>query len=546
MLKYLLVAVSLLVSSFGVCHAADFSLQKGMTRSESARVFSDNENYAVIVGINQYDHIGHLNYAVEDARRLAAFFESQGYQVELLTDYAASRKRILQRLQTVAEIVANPGGESGNVVFAFSGHGFRNNKTNYLATPETDPDSLATTALALTDVSHILEQAQVRQRVLFIDACRNDPGRSIANDNSSFVSDDDAEGLAILYSTRAEKKSWEDTTLQQGVFSYYLVKGLQGEAVAKDGLVTFDNLHRYVSKKVKKHVLNRFKKVQIPYIGGERTGEFVLAKINSIDNTTQPATQPSLIPPPSKIRSGVIASQNKTSLEPEMVALAGGTFTMGSGSGGKSAKPAHEVTVTPFWIATTEVTFAQFDEFSRLNNLALATDQGWGRNNRPVINISWQEVQKYVHWLKQQTGKSYRLPSEAEWEFAARANTSTDYYWGSRSELKKANCRSCNANDPKSTLPVKSFPPNPWSLYDMLGNVWEWTADHYHGNYQQAPADSRARTDGKADSRVVRGGSWYNRPNQLKVHTREKDLYYNKGDSIGFRLARDLTKEEKF
>lgn len=249
-----------------------------LVRSQSNALFSQNENYAVIVGVDKYDLATPLNYAVADARRLAEFFRGQGYEVDLLIDSDATPTRILRTLETAARAATNDNTvEQGNLVFAFSGHGFRQEGENYLATPETNPIAIRETSLALSAVQKVLSESRVRQRVLFIDACRNDPSKGSGYDNGTFVDDSDAQGEAILYSTRSGTLSWEDNKLGHGVFTHYLVEGLEGAAAGSDGLVSFRDLEGYVIDRVKKHVKRRFRKLQIPYIGGERTGEFVVA-----------------------------------------------------------------------------------------------------------------------------------------------------------------------------------------------------------------------------------------------------------------------------
>ncbi len=126
-------------------------------------------------------------------------------------------------------------------------------------------------------------------------------------------------------------------------------------------------------------------------------------------------------------------------------------------------------------MSQTEITFAQYDVYAQQTDVDKPEDRGWGRENQPVINISWNNAQGYTQWLTQQTGYQCRLPSEAEWEYAARAGTTTAYFWGDEVGSNNANCRGCGSQwDNKQTAPVASFTANPWGLYDMHGNAWEW------------------------------------------------------------------------
>ena len=164
------------------------------------------------------------------------------------------------------------------------------------------------------------------------------------------------------------------------------------------------------------------------------------------------------------------------------------------------------------------------------------SDQGWGKGTRPVINVSWNDAQEYVSWLNWKVkGKHYRLLSEAEWEYAARAATQTRYYWDNRIGRNQANCDGCGSQwDKKQTAPVGSFPANGFGLYDMAGNVWQWTQDCWNANYHNAPSDGSAW---KCSYRVLRGGSWYNNPQDLRAARRNLNSPVLQGNFFGFRVA---------
>ena len=186
---------------------------------------------------------------------------------------------------------------------------------------------------------------------------------------------------------------------------------------------------------------------------------------------------------------------------------------------GRSADegPQHPVKITyPFEIGRYEVTFAQYDAFAKDTQHQLPDDRGWGRGDRPVINVTWHDAQAYVKWLSDKTGKKYRLPTEAEWEYVARAGTATAYWWGDRIGKANAACDGCGSQwDGKKTTLVGSFKPNAFGVYDTAGNVWEWTQDCWYGDYTRAPTDGSAwleQNGGDCSRRVVRGGSWSSYP----------------------------------
>ncbi len=167
---------------------------------------------------------------------------------------------------------------------------------------------------------------------------------------------------------------------------------------------------------------------------------------------------------------------------------------------------------------------------------------GWGRGRRPVINVSWNDAKQYVRWLSRKTGKSYRLPSEAEWEYAARAGTRTRYWWGDAIGSDNAICARCGSRwDNKRTVPVGSFRPNRFGLYDVHGNVWEWVEDCSHKSYAGAPTNGRPwTTGGNCRKRILRGGSWGEAPGHLRSALRIRSGTGVRVNSGGFRVARTL------
>ena len=158
----------------------------------------------------------------------------------------------------------------------------------------------------------------------------------------------------------------------------------------------------------------------------------------------------------------------------------------------------------PLAVAKFELTFAEWDACYAVGGCPKAADSGMGRGSNPVINVSWIDAGQYVAWLSLMTGKSYRLLSEAEYEYASRGGTHTAYYWGDQIGANNANCADCrSAWDNKRIAPVGKFAPNPFGLYDMSGNIWEWVADCYHENYIGAPADGSAWMTGNCGRHMI-------------------------------------------
>jgi len=232
---------------------------------------------------------------------------------------------------------------------------------------------------------------------------------------------------------------------------------------------------------------------------------------------------------------------------PEMVVVPAGSFLMGSPEDeeGRSYEegPQHMVTIArPFAVGKYAVTFDEWDAFVAASGTAhKPKDQTWGRGRRPVINVSWDDAQQYVAWLFKKTGKTYRLLSEAEWEYVARAGRTTRYPWGNDPGNNRANFVASGSKwSDEQTAPVGSFEPNAFGLHDMIGNVWEWVQDCWNESYAGAPSDGSAWESGDRGLRVLRGGSWDDRPEYARVATRLRNKADIRNDLNGFRVARTL------
>jgi formylglycine-generating enzyme required for sulfatase activity len=231
---------------------------------------------------------------------------------------------------------------------------------------------------------------------------------------------------------------------------------------------------------------------------------------------------------------------------PTMVVLPAGKFTMGSPDNEKdrsdSEGPQHEVVIAkPFAVSKTEVTFAEWDACAVAGGCPKASDSTWGRGDRPVINVSWDDAKQYADWLSKMTGKKYRLLTEAEWEYAARAGSQTRFSFGD-DEAQLEQYAWYIRNSEKRTQPVGDKIANAFRLHDMHGNVYEWVEDFWHDSYRGAPTDGSAWTkDGNESQRVVRGGSWGNSPRLLRAAYRSSDSPDIRDNDRGFRLARTLS-----
>ncbi len=228
---------------------------------------------------------------------------------------------------------------------------------------------------------------------------------------------------------------------------------------------------------------------------------------------------------------------------PEMVVIPAGQFEMGDiwGDGYEDEKPAHAVHIhNPFALGRYPVTFDQYDLFAKNTGRDLTEDQGWGRGQRPVINVSWEDSVAYAEWLSQQTGKRYRLPSEAEWEYAARSGGKEEKWAGTSVEKNLGDYAWYWENSGEKTHPVGEKKPNGLGLYDMSGNVWEWVQDWWNEGYVGVPDDGSAWTSGDGGLRVIRGGAWHYGPGSVRSADRFGSTPGLRYGSVGFRLAQDL------
>lgn len=250
-------------------------------------------------------------------------------------------------------------------------------------------------------------------------------------------------------------------------------------------------------------------------------------------------SQIAAVPPPQPLNK---PAEFGTSLRdcqgcPELVRLPGGSFRMGS-SEDPSEAPAHQVRVAPFALGRYPVTVGEWNQCVAASACAPPLE---GDSTAPARNLSWQDARQYVAWLSKSTGQQYRLPSEAEWEYAARAGTSSRYWWGDKVVPKMANCKGCSVPyDSRQPARVGSFPANPLGLHDLVGGIAQWVEDCWHPNYQGAPVDGSAWTEPSCRENVLRGGSWRNDASYARSASR---AYYDSGvryPAHGFRVARSL------
>jgi formylglycine-generating enzyme required for sulfatase activity len=490
--------------------------------------FERQPKIAVLAGVGVYparSGLSRLRYPAHDVELLEGELTKQGYRIVALKDQEATRGSVEQALKDAAELVDQG---RGTVLFFFSGHGFADKGENYLATFEATSGDLADSGLSVKKVEGLLKATGAPRQVMFIDACRNEPGKSVGA--RSFERFQASAGLRELLSTKEGRISYEDDQLGSGVFTHFLVQGLQGGAAGQDGLITFRDLAEYVTDGVSTFGFQRGQ-MQVPYEAGESSGDFLLGRAMGglvsepvASTPNPPAPAPSTLPS-AEPRPGDVKVNEKDGLK--YVWIPPGKFMMGCSPGDAECadkeKPPHDVTISKgFWLGQTPVTQQAYEQFAEADTTltgrksvglrpglrvlrAPVNPSGFKGANLPVESVGWQSAQVYC------AAFGGRLPTETEWEYAARAGTTTALY----GDLDKIAWYNGNAS--KRTHEVAQKQPNAFGLYDMLGNVRQWTVD--------------------GDAQVLRGGSWNDTAQNVRVSARNSTKPGYPSDIMGFRCV---------
>jgi formylglycine-generating enzyme required for sulfatase activity len=512
---------------------------------------------ALLIGNGDYQ-ISPLPNPVNDVDDMESALKETGFEVMKFKN--ASLFEMERAVQKFGRELLNKGAVG---LFYFAGHGVQYQGKNFLF-PIGAMRSIGVAEHLphkTMDVNYILaamEGAQNPLNLIFLDACRNNPfvrslfgGRDVAV-QKGLAPMQAPSGSLIAYATRPNKRALDG----KGRNSPY-VESLKKELV-KPG-IEIEQMLKNVRVAVKKatdeyQAPGYYSELDKPFCFKAPCGGSRLVAHQLVVQPPPPIYQPSYavatasavtpptslitLPPPSskffrdRLRDG--------SEGPAMVWIPGGNVQMGDiqGGGEPDEKPAHWISVSRFAMGCYEVTFAEYDKFAHATGRKKPHDSGWGRGNRPVINISWDDATAYAEWLSQQTGQQYRLPTEAEWEYAARAGTKTKYWWGNHIGANKSNCLNSSCGDSfKYTAPIGSFGSNPFGLYDMVGNVREWICSEYEEKY--SGKEKQCISQKNNDSlRVIRGGAWISNPWIVRAANRESDSHNYRDYYVGFRLSR--------
>ena len=523
------------------------------------------KRYAVLIGVNEYDHprLPGLRFSVNDATELAAVLKPAGYDVTLLADTAGqkpTKANIDKALKATLE-KCRPG---DTVVVTFSGHGlqFKGTTDAFFCPSDARPsvngkDSLVSLSKLYADMNDSFAGV----KLLLVDACRNDPGpdkdeavgfRGVDADSAP----NPPRGVAAFFSCSAGEQAVEHGTFRHGVFFHYVLKGLKGEAKNARGVVTFNSLTDYVAASVSDEVprLTKGQAKQSPNQKADLSGASpVLLSLGRSAVPVAPA----------------LPKAFTNSLNMQFRLIPAGTFLMGSPGAASGPEQQHEVEITrPFYAGVHEVTQGQYkavmlanpSQVSRTGNPFYRDRIGpLDTDKFPVDYVSWDQATAFCATLsarpeEQKAGRRYRLPTEAEWEYACRggAAAATPFAVGTGGTLSSRDANfdgdlTYRPEDPKGprllrSTTVGSYKPNGFGLYDMHGNAWEWCQDWYDENYYATSPrqDPPGPADGSA--KVIRGGGWdYNADNcrsarrhSQKPRTADANDFWQ---MVGFRVV---------
>jgi formylglycine-generating enzyme required for sulfatase activity len=450
----------------------------------------------------------------------------------------------------------------------FSGLGFQLNRQTFIlpvnAQMSTEAD-IARQGISLEPLLDDLQNRGARVKLLIMDASRRNPYERRFRVAAVGLAPISAPTGTLIISAAAPGKVVED----EGPNSIFI--GELSKEMRTPGLTAEE-----IFSRARIGVSRASNGEQVPWVTSSLAEEFYFIQQPSRVGlggpvnvpppvSTQPEPRmiaPQPAPPPAPAQPGPVAQQREPvspgrpdvapaapkpgdvfrdcSECPEMVVVPPGEFEMGS-SELEFEKPVHRVSITkPFAIGRREVTFEEWDQCVAAGNCFRPDDRGQGRGERPVTDVSWRDVQAFLGWLSQKTGKKYRLPSEAEWEYAARGGTKTTFWWGRDLGTRFANCRDCGAGSQPQAISTGTFAANPFGLFDTAGNAAEWVEDCWNDNYRGAPNNGSAWVNGQCGMRGLRGGSFDSHARYVRSAARfryDADVRYY---ANGFRVARDL------
>ncbi len=532
---------------------------------------------ALVIGNGTYSEAP-IEGAVEGARAIAEALRLGGFRVVYLEN--ARRDEIERGLAAFAQGLAP---EAVGVIY-YAGHAVQYQGRNYLVATNSKingADDLWTEAVDLGLFLDPLIVAHTPASVIVLDASRQNPWQGRVAANLRGIANPESTKTVTVISSAAPGKT-VDGGQADTVFSQQLVQAMRTPGIGFDDVIS--RVRAAVSRADKDHViwtsanppgdlvitpaasanakpadavelgfwetiknstnaadyqayLSAYPQGQFAEIARSKLGQLqqktAAAGQGPAPATPAPAAEPATAPASGPIRD--------CSFCPELVLIPAGSLTMGATDGFAFETPVHEVTIPkPFYIGRREVTFDEWDACLSDGGCQYRPgDRGQGRGLKPAADLDWNDTKAYLAWISRKTGKTYRLATKSEWEYAARAGTKTTYYWGTAVEKDHANCAGCNTNPINKTTATGTFPPNAFGLFDMAGNAAEWVEDCWADNYKNAPKDGSAYDKADCRERVLRGGSFNNDPRFVRTAARFKYDFDVRYYTNGFRVVRE-------
>ncbi len=506
------------------------------------------QRLALIIGnANYHDGRPPLRSPVNDARAVAEQLRNMNFDVDLKENLGKDQMQL-----AVAGFVGKLK-KGATALFYFSGVGLQSVRQSYLLPVDAQirvEEDVWRDGISVDVLLAEMQRMEANVKIIVIDAARVNPFERRFRATSMGLAPIVAPiGTLALYSS-GPGKLVKDGFGANSLFATELIKELR--TPNRTAEETFNHTRIALSRATKNE--------QVPLVSSSLSDEFYFTPSRSLVTEPQAlktppprpaATSPAAEPParvtalPEREPPQVKAESGNAFRDcadcPAMVVIPAGTFEMGS-TRTEYDKPVHRVHIAKgFAIGRFEVTFKEWEKCREDGGCkSRPDDRGWGKGDHPVINVSWLDAKEYAAWLGKKTGHKYRLPSEAEWEYAARGGSSTPYWWGGGAGARQANCRECNTGQPERTVAVGSYKPNAFGLYDTAGNAAEWVEDCWNDDYKGAPADGSAWTKGNCQLRVLRGGSFDSQASYVQSAARFRYDYDVPYSANGFRVLREM------
>ncbi len=511
------------------------------TATSSAWPQENTPRLALVIGNAGYPGSSvPLPTTVKDARAFADELRRNDFEVDLKEN--VNKEEMRRAIDAFTNNIRN----GTTALLYFSGLGIQVARQTYLIpvnAPIWTESDVRRDGVNIDAVLTEMSRKGAKVKIVIIDASRNNPIEQRFRLPQTGLAAINTPDGTLAIATAAPGKVGNDATAAKDddatgaatVFAAELIKQIRTPALSAEE--AFGRAQAAISKASNGE--------HVPWVASTLVERFVFKKAAVRPAVVAPPPVPA--PAPSPPRTPV----SQVGLKPgdvfrdcpecgELVIVPAGSFEMGSTS--EFEGPVHRVTIAkPIAIGRREVTFNEWDSCVAAGDCkSRLADRGWGRGDRPALNVTWVDAKQFVSWLSKKTGQRYRLPSESEWEYTARGGTTTPYWWGADIGSNQANCRDCKTATPQQTSLVGTFKPNPFGLYDTAGNVAEWVEDCWNNDYQGSPVDGSAWVTGQCRLRVLRGGSFESDAKYLRSASRFRYDTNVRFYANGFRVVREI------